>query len=43
MKHVILFGVTGSIGNYIIKALETLNDVRLTLFVRNSLKLSNSK
>ncbi|EGF52432.1 NAD(P)-binding oxidoreductase [Bacteroides fluxus] len=43
MKHVILFGVTGSIGNYIIKALETLNDVRLTLFVRNSLKLSKEQ
>lgn len=43
MKHIILFGVTGSIGNYIIEALETLNDVKLTLFVRNSLKLSKEQ
>lgn len=40
MKNVIVFGATGSLGSYIISALEALEDVSLTLFVRNKSKLN---
>lgn len=43
MKHIIIFGATGSLGSYIIEVLEKLNDVQLTLFVRNRLKLSKEQ
>lgn len=43
MKNVIIFGATGSLGTYIVEALERLDDVRLTLFVRNRLKLTDEQ
>lgn len=39
MKKVIIFGATGSLGRYIVDALEALDGVRLTLFVRDRSKL----
>lgn len=43
MKNIIIFGSTGSLGGYIIEALENLEDVSLTLFVRNKSKLSKEQ
>lgn len=41
MKKVIVFGATGSLGGYIIDALQALEDVSITLFVRNKGKLKS--
>lgn len=41
MKKVIVFGATGSLGSYVIDALEALEDVNITLFVRNKGKLKS--
>lgn len=41
MKKVIVFGATGSLGSYIIDALEALNDTSITLYVRDKSKLSS--
>lgn len=40
MKKVIVFGATGSLGCYVVDALESLDNVSITLFVRNKSKLS---
>lgn len=39
MKKVIVFGATGSLGSYIINALEALKEVSITLFVRDKGRL----
>ena len=39
MKKVIVFGATGSLGYYVVDALGTLDDVSITLFVRDNSKL----
>lgn len=40
MKKVIVFGATGSLGCYVVDALKSLNNVSITLFVRNKSKLT---
>ena len=39
MKKVVLFGASGKTGKYIIKRLQSLNDIQLTAFVRTPSKL----
>ncbi|SDG43758.1 NAD(P)H-binding protein [Mucilaginibacter sp. P25] len=39
MKNVIIFGASGSLASYVIDAIEELDDVELTLFVRNKNRL----
>ena len=40
MKKVIIIGATGSLAQYVIEALKALNNVQLTLFVRNKNRLA---
>lgn len=40
-KKVIVFGATGSLGKYIVKALMNMESAEVTLFVRNKAKLSS--
>ncbi|HTE32637.1 MAG TPA: NAD(P)H-binding protein [Chryseolinea sp.] len=40
MKRVIIIGASGSLAQYVIEALKGLNEVELTLFVRNKNRLS---
>ncbi|WP_184547021.1 NAD(P)H-binding protein [Mucilaginibacter sp. FT3.2] len=40
MKKVIIIGASGSLAEYVIKALKQLADVQLTLFVRNKKRLN---
>lgn len=42
MKKVIIIGATGSLAIYVIDALKSLDDVQLTLFVRNKSRLEKS-
>ena len=42
MKKVLVIGATGSLAHYVIDELEKQNDVQLTLFARNSKRISNS-
>lgn len=42
MKKVIVIGASGSLAPYVIEALKQLQNVELTLFVRNKNRLSNS-
>lgn len=39
MKKVIIFGATGSLGSYVLDAVSKLQDINLTVFVRNRNKL----
>ena len=43
MKKVLIIGASGSLATYVIEALNTLENVELTLFVRNKSRLSKSK
>lgn len=40
-KKVIVFGATGSLGKYIVKALMKVESTDVTLFVRNKAKLTS--
>ncbi|MBK8154471.1 MAG: NAD(P)H-binding protein [Saprospiraceae bacterium] len=42
MKKVIIIGASGSLAPYVIEALKQLQNVEITLFVRNKSRLSNS-
>jgi uncharacterized protein YbjT (DUF2867 family) len=42
MKKVVIIGAGGSLAQYVIEALKSLENLELTLFVRNKSKLSNS-
>jgi uncharacterized protein YbjT (DUF2867 family) len=42
MKNVIIIGASGSLAQYVIEVLQERQDVRLTLFLRNKIKLKNS-
>ncbi len=42
MKKIIILGATGSLAQYVIEALKKLDNIQLTLFVRNKNKLSKS-
>jgi uncharacterized protein YbjT (DUF2867 family) len=42
MKKVLIIGATGSLAQYVIEALKTLENVQLTLFVRNKSRLHKS-
>jgi len=42
MKKVLVIGATGSLAHYVIEALKELENVHLTLFVRNKSKLQQS-
>ncbi|MBK7339969.1 MAG: NAD(P)H-binding protein [Saprospiraceae bacterium] len=42
MKKVIILGASGSLAPYVIEALKQLQNVEITLFVRNKSRLSNS-
>lgn len=42
MKKVLIIGATGSLAEYVIEALKQLDDLSLTLFVRNKNKLSKN-
>lgn len=39
MKKVVVFGASGNTGKYIIKRLNSLKDIQLTVFVRDPSKL----
>lgn len=41
MKKVVLFGASGKTGKYIMKELQSLNDIELTVFVRTPSKLDD--
>jgi uncharacterized protein YbjT (DUF2867 family) len=43
MRNVIILGASGSLAGHVIEELEKLNDVHLTLFVRNKNRLVNAK
>lgn len=40
MKKVLIIGASGSLAEYVIKALKTLPEVELTLFQRNKKRIS---
>lgn len=42
MKKIIIIGASGSLAPYVIEALKQLQNVEITLFVRNKSRLSNS-
>lgn len=42
MKKVMIIGASGSLATYVVEALKTITDVELSLFVRNSNRLSKN-
>lgn len=43
MKNVLILGANGSLAEYVVRELEVLEDIRLTLFVRNKNRLRKGK
>jgi len=40
MKKILIIGATGSLAQYVIEAVKPLENIQLTLFVRNKNRLS---